>query len=352
MHRRLRFPALPALAAALAASASAARPVAAGPGAAEVITVRPADPVDLVPRVSLVYSEVDVRRSPAALRLRGSDAVARALADWRRARELGRSRTGLALCLATGVEGVSYTHAAPYLLRRRDGGLEARVGTVVTLSRGTVERLASGEGGEETVCHELGHAILMATHGPAYPRVAAEGLTMALVPEGHWPGRPTDPEFAFSEGWAEFCGWYYTLGAPAKDYLAEGGPERWRRDEGAVATLLLAVASSEALGGGSARLLEVLAAERPRTLEDLLAAWARLHPEDEPALREAVRSIRGGLVPWGGARGPARRLQDRGAAWARAWATLRAAARDPGRWGQILRHGLGVGDGPSHRPGH
>jgi hypothetical protein len=280
----------------------------------EVTFLVPLDAMEVAgTAVSLRFRPVPERgrEARAAEAARKDRAFARAVRDYRALRRaVGLPPQPFFVSLFKDKPGVSYCTVQPILIWERPGGLpdRAELAPVIHLSESTIKRLADPAWPEvrgarrvrETLCHEAGHALMAAAYLNAQSLdlgrdrwlklalwgASPENAIAALTGEGHHMAKRTDPPFALSEGFAEYCGAWYTGGAIRVD-PAKLTPDEVRRTEGAQAALLLAVAKALP-GDGQQQMLETMARHRPASLVDLLGDLAARSPEHDRAVRSAL----------------------------------------------------------------
>ena len=147
------------------------------------------------------------------------------------------------------------------------------------------------------IAHETGHAIMKETYG-YLPRGINPFAAM-----GHWEGKETTPQLAFTEGYAEFMGaWYsgsddYDNPQWNKDQLT-GLPKTERenrRTEGVVACILWDIARGEGgIQDGIEKMHRVFREKRPWTITGFAEAWKKMYPGDAPVI---TRIMNQNLIP-------------------------------------------------------
>jgi len=298
---------------------------------------------------------------PAVQELLHAAPFARAVRDWQRLRIRGGfAPAPLAVVLREDLEGVSYTTLQPIIVFTKGSRrpTSVRLDTAVHLSRRTLEGLAAAwdrrkTGGgprwnraHETLCHETGHAIMLAAYfhpkdldltPERWARLLGWGLSpenglAALTGEGHYYKKQTDPAFAWSEGFAEYCGAHYT-GRRVRFDPTGLTPDEIRRTEGAQAQLLLSV--SRALGPGAEEghraLLRTMARHRPPSFVDLVLDLTRQNPGRRDAVDQALQRATRGRYHLPGSYSLERYAQDFRPNAERLWRAVleRAGVREP-----------------------
>ncbi|MBI3269187.1 MAG: hypothetical protein HYZ53_09195 [Planctomycetes bacterium] len=281
----------------------------------DVIFVRPTTTIGYDHQVALEFETLGPDQdAQVSERILGFAPLAREVRDYRsHRRSRGLVALPLYVALARGFVGTTYCVRQGFLLHTPlpsgESDTQFRIAPVVTLSGSSLKAIEAGKGEEGlgVLCHEAGHALMSVAYPlPLYPGSAPEGLRDLLTSEGHWYGKVTDPLFAYSEGWAEFCEFFYTNRAlpPTLLQTREGqGPqaktrpltaEEIRKCEGAQAYLLLAVARAVEDEDIVRRWLSTMARSRPRTMMELLARYVEAHPERGEAVEKAVAEASGG----------------------------------------------------------
>lgn len=183
------------------------------------------------------------------------------------------------------------------------------------------------------LCHEMGHAFMTLTHGMLdYPSGSPEFLIDFLTKEGHWYTKETDPVFAFSEGWAEFTEYHYT-GEPLpatlmRRQLEDGGTRdltltEIRRCEGAQAYLMLALDRDPSIDDFYERALEVMAESRPQSLNGLLRAYVKAHPDEKEDIERVLSTASKGVFAIDYDYSRDDYWRDAGPSWGRLWDTVK-----------------------------
>ena len=182
------------------------------------------------------------------------------------------------------------------------------IGPIIHISKGDLARIRPAADGPAVLCHEIGHAFMVQAHGLLdFPGESPEHVVQLVSREGHWYTKETDPVFAWTEGWAEYTQCRYVGTEPSPRLIrlpAAAGGEKGqdtesrlmtaaeiRRHEGAQAYLLFHL--DRALGRAEfyRELLDVMAADRPRTLNGLLRAYTVRHPGRKEEADRALQEV-------------------------------------------------------------
>ena len=147
------------------------------------------------------------------------------------------------------------------------------------------------------VAHETSHAVMKETYG-----YIPKGVN-PFAAIGHWEGKETTQQLAFTEGYAEFMGaWYsgsddFSAGRYSKDEVS-GMPKTAaenRRTEGVAASIFWDIAKGEGgIASGMVKIHQVLAARKPWTIEGFAKGFKELFPGDARAIDRIMRQ---NLIP-------------------------------------------------------
>ena len=149
------------------------------------------------------------------------------------------------------------------------------------------------------VAHETSHAIMKETYG-YIPKSINPWAAF-----GHWEGKMTSPQLAFTEGYAEFMGaWYsgnqdYSESKYAVDMDREMGLPKTaaenKKTEGVIACILWDIAKGESgIKGGMDKIHRVLREKKPWTIDGFAKGFKELFPSDGPAIDAILKQ---NLVP-------------------------------------------------------
>ncbi len=281
----------------------------------EIVFLRPVGGLGAAfSRFTLAFDLVKRRESEDVTRpVRAYPPLVRAVREYR---EFVERRKGapvpLFVALGEDLEGTAYCMTQPAIVRAVDGKGRARtlpvIGPIIHLSKSDLARIrSSAPDGPAVLCHEIGHAFMVQAHGLLdFPGESPEHAVQLVSREGHWYTKETDPVFAYTEGWAEYTQCRYVgsepsprlIRLPAGTDVKAGDQEsrlmtaaEIRRHEGAQAYLLFHL--ERALGRHEfyRELLDVMAADRPRTLNGLLRAYAVRHPDRKEEVDRALQEV-------------------------------------------------------------
>lgn len=137
------------------------------------------------------------------------------------------------------------------------------------------------------VSHETSHAIMKELYG-----YIPKGIN-PLAAWGHWEGKMSTPQLAFTEGYAEFMGaWFsgsesYDDPKYTKD-IESGMPKTQRENkktEGVVASIMWDIAKGDnGLKDGMEKIHKVLRGKRPWTIEGFSKGFKEMYPNDSRAI--------------------------------------------------------------------
>jgi len=148
------------------------------------------------------------------------------------------------------------------------------------------------------VAHETSHAIMKELYG----YIPKSLNPWAAV--GHWEGKMTSRQLAFTEGYAEFMGAWYSgsddYGEPRfnKDIDHDMMPKTQsenKKTEGVVACILWDIAKGEGgIQNGMEKIHKVLREKKPWTIDGFAKGFKELFPQDAAAIDEILKE---NLIP-------------------------------------------------------
>ncbi|GEM_PF-6956940 len=272
-----------------------------------------------------------------AKHLLGYDPFVRAVREYQSLRErlVGRAQA-IYLVFEPALERTAYCAEQPFLLNdtSQPKGKRGKV-VIAPLIHVTGRYLDDMKQGKAltVVCHEIGHAFMTLTHGLFdYPSGSPEFLIDVLTEEGHWYTKETDPVFAFSEGWAEFTEYHYTgepLPVTLMQVRKDDGTMRdlslteLRRREGAQAYLMLALDRDASIETFYARALEVMAVAKPQSMNGLLRAYVKAHPDERGDMEKVLTTASKGVLTIDYDYSRDDYWRDAGPNWDRLWDTVK-----------------------------
>lgn len=138
------------------------------------------------------------------------------------------------------------------------------------------------------LAHETGHSVLWECYGrERWPN-------WSTFYQYHTKGTISDEGFAFNEGWAEgfddhFSGKNRILTHVGNVQYKFGKDEtKLEKTEGVIADFIFTIARSKKIENGYEKMVNVLAAKKPDSVDEFVLGFLELYPQDADALTEIV----------------------------------------------------------------